>query len=200
MDIIQDVDPKLRFLVLYLDAELTTKEISHITETNYFTVQDWIRRTNRGEDIRKICKGRGRKPTFSSETKTKVVRAVRSNPEKYSTRSLASKFGMSHTTVSNILKEKGFSYRSNQIVQTLTDEEMGNRVEFCQEMLSNERILFETFYSDKMGINLSDAHRNKTWARNHQSMEIETPQQDVRINCWGAISFQGATSLSTRKL
>ena len=50
-----------------------------------------------------------------------------------------------------------------------------------------------------MGINLSDAHRNKTWARNHQSMEIETPQQDVRINCWGAISFQGATSLSIYK-
>ena len=66
-------------------------------------------------------------------------------------------------------------------------------------MLYTDQILFQTFFSDKMGINLSDAHKHKIWAKDHEVMEIEIPRHDVKINCWGAISFRGATSLHIYK-
>jgi len=199
MELVNDIDPKVRFLVLHVDAGLCSKEISEILGRSYSTVQDWVRRTDEGEDIREVQPGRGRKPTYSPDTKRKVVRAIRENPQKYSTRSLGSKFGMSHSTAHNILLENGFTYGSDHLVQYLTPEEKQARVDFCLEMLEDDRTLFETFYSDEMGINLSDAHKSKTWAREHTAMEIEIPRINVHLNCWGAVSFRGATSLSVYK-
>ena len=184
--------------MLYEDAGFTSKQISNVLGRSYYTVQDWVRKTNRGEDIRNVQEGRGRKPTYSPEAKRKVVRAVSTHPQKYSTRNLASKFGMSKTTVWEILK-KSFSYGGNYYVPTLTDEEKKNRVGYCKEMLHNDGILFKTFFSDEMGINLSDAHRSKTWAKSHDVMEIEIPRNEIRVSCWGAISFRGATPLSIYK-
>lgn len=199
MEFVDDIDPKIRFLVLYVDAKKCSKDISEIIGKSYSTVQDWVRRTDKGEDIREVQPGRGRKSLFSPDTKRKVVRVVRENPQKYSTRNLGSKFDMSHSTAHNILLEYGFTYGSNHLVQYLTEEEKKLRVQFCETMLEDDRALFETFYSDEMGISLSDAHRNKVWAKGHSTMEIEIPRTDVRVNCWGAISFRGATSLSIFK-
>jgi len=70
------------------------------------------------------------------------------------------------------------------------------RVRFCEEMLlDNGRKLLETFYSDEMGIYLSEAHLTKIWHKRDKEMEIEIPKGKVRVSVWGAISFRGATSL-----
>ena len=199
MDLVNDIDDKVRFLVLFLDAGFSTKRISNVIRRSYSTVQDWVRRTNNGEDIREVHPGRGRKTTFSPEIKRKVVRAVRENPGRYSTRSLASKFEMSRTTAYNILREKGFTYGASHLVQNLTDEEKENRVKYCEEMLQDEKVIFETFFADEMGIALSDAHQTKSWGLVHTTMEVEIPRSNIRLNCWGAISFRGATSLKIYK-
>ena len=92
MNIVEDIDPKIRFIVLYMDAQLSSKQISQLIGKSYSTVQNWARRIQAGEDIREVQPGRGRKPVFSPDTKHQVIRTVRENPQKCSTRSLGSKF------------------------------------------------------------------------------------------------------------
>ena len=78
----------------------------------------------------------------------------------------------------------------------LTEKEMNKRIKFCKQMLrKNGEKIYNTFFSDEMGINLSEAHINKAWAPAGTRMEIEKPRKNVHLNCWGAISYFGATSL-----
>ena len=90
---------------------------------------------------------------------------------------------MSHTTAHKILVEKGFSYGTQHLVQNLTPDEKISRVNFCKEMLHEDQMIFETFFSDEMGINLSDAHQTKAWGKDHQTMEIEIPRDNVHLSC-----------------
>jgi len=49
MEFVDDIDPKIRFLVLYVDAKKCSKDISEIIGKSYSTVQDWVRRTDKGK-------------------------------------------------------------------------------------------------------------------------------------------------------
>jgi len=53
----------------------------------------------------------------------------------------------------------------------------------------------ETFFSDEMGIRLSDTKIKKAWGEPSKKLKVEKPQEDIKLNCWGAISSRGATSL-----
>ena len=53
----------------------------------------------------------------------------------------------------------------------------------------------EIFFSDEMGINLSDTLTTKAWSGPCKKVKVEKPLADVRVSCWGAISRYGATSL-----
>lgn len=55
------------------------------------------------------------------------------------------------------------------------------------------------FYSDEMGITLSDAHKDKVWNPPKKKVKVALPQKDIKLNCWGAISPQGVTSLHIYK-
>jgi len=196
MNIAETINTKIRFLVLHLHAQFSSKRISEILGVPYSTIRYWTRRTDEGDNITKITEGRGRKPVITEETKQKITRDVRRVPRKSSTRSLASKFNVSKSTVSNILAEKSYIYKSYDIPQNLTEQEKASRVTFCEEMLSEGgQRFYETFYSDEMGISLSDAHLNKVWRKEGKEMELEVPRENVRVNVWGAVSFRGATSL-----
>ena len=46
----------------------------------------------------------------------------------------------------------------------------------------------------RKGISLSDAHKKKTWSSGTKKVKI-TPKYDTKLNCWGAISYHGASSL-----
>ena len=46
-----------------------------------------------------------------------------------------------------------------------------------------------------MGIRLSEAHKTKGWQSPREIMELGFPDQDVKVNCWGAVSAEDATSL-----
>jgi len=112
MSLIDTIDIKTRFIVLHLDAQMTSKKISELLGIPYSTIRDWTIKVDDNIDIREIAEGRGRKPDITEDLKRKVVKNARNKPQQYSTRSLGSKYNMSNSKVLNILKEKGFLYRT----------------------------------------------------------------------------------------
>ena len=52
MNILEDVGPKIRFLILYLDAQMPLKQISNQIGISYQTIWDWSKKTDQGKDIR----------------------------------------------------------------------------------------------------------------------------------------------------
>ena len=53
----------------------------------------------------------------------------------------------------------------------------------------------EIFFSDEMGINLSDILTTKDQSGPRKKVKVEKPITDVRVSRWGAISRYGAASL-----
>ena len=189
------IDNKTNFLVLFLDAQIKATRIAKILNMSLRTVQDWISKTNQNQDIRKVQKGRP-KPTLTKDVKRKVYRRVREAPAKSSTHSLGAKFEVSSTHVHSLLKKRGLKYQSVNSKEELTEDQKDERIYFCEDMLEEDgQMIDETFFSDEMGIWLSDARIKKAWSGPEKKIKVEKPQRDVKLNCWGAISRQGATSL-----
>ena len=191
-----NLDPKLRFLVLYIDAKWSARRISETINTPIRTIQSWISKINEGKDVGIIEPGRGRKPIVSEEIKKKIVRTARRKPSHSSTRNLSSMYKVGRDTAYRTLKEKGMVYKTVKSQPALTEKHKKDRVDFCNSMLKRRvKPIDETFFSDEMGIKLSDAHPQKAWGEPSIKINVEAPRTDVKINCWGAISKKGATSL-----
>ena len=190
------LDNKTRFLVLFLDAKMKATRIAKILKLSVRTIQAWVRKTNDTQDIRKIRKGRGPKPNLTNEKKKRVYRRVREAPAKSSTRSIGAKFEVSPVGVHSILKKRGLKYQSVISREELTKEQKDERIYFCEDMLEDDgQMIDETFFGDEMGIRLSDARIKKAWSEPQKKVKVEKPLKDIKLNCWGAISRQGATSL-----
>jgi transposase len=191
-----DFDDKIRFLVLYQDVSKKATVIQKYTGISLRNIQRWIQKTEENINILEREEGQGRKPTIPENVKTKVVRTTRRNPQRSSTRKLASQYSIGKSTADRVLLEKNFKFKKVKKTKELTSEEKSNRVGFCRYMLKqNGKRINNTFFSDEMGYNLSDAHRDKVWNPPRKKIKVEYPTKDVRLNCWGAISSQGATSL-----
>ena len=190
------IDDKTRFLVLYLDAKMSNQEISKILDRNLRVIYCWETRTKKGEDIRIIKPGRQKK-LITEETENKVIQLVKENPEGSSLKKLAARIGgISPTSIYKILAKKGFKYKTFDKGITYTAEERLSRVEFCKKMLMDEgKIIYQTFFSDEMAIELNKTHRTKAWTLATENIKRKSATEHVKLNCWGAISAQGATSL-----
>lgn len=194
------LDDKTRFLVLYLDAEMKPSRITKILKRPERTIYDWIDRTDQGEDIRDVKKGRGRKSTISATEKKMIMRQVREIPHKATTRRLAGRHELGKSSIHRILVEKNAKYEAFSTLKELNSDEKLNRVEFCKEMLGKRsRKIEQTFYSDEMGIKLSETTPKKTWQTPTKKVKLQKPIQNVKLNCWGAVSRMGATSLELFK-
>jgi len=131
---------------------------------------------------------------LTKDVKRKVYKRVREAPAKWSTRSLGAKFEVSSTHVHSLLKKRGLKYQSVNSKEELTEDQKDERIYFCEDMLEEDgQMIDETFFSDEMGI--SNARIKKAWSGPEKKIKVEKPQRDVKLNCWGAISRQGATSL-----
>lgn len=64
---------------------------------------------------------------------------------------------------------------------------------------SRGKLLNQTIFSDEMGMNLSEAYPKRAWQNPRKKVKVEKPRKDVRVNCWGGISKNGATSLTIFK-
>lgn len=194
------IDDKIRFLVLHFDAKMNHHEISKILNRNYHTILLWEKRTKKGEDIR-LPKTRGLHKLITEETENKITQIVKENPEGASLSKLAARFGFSKSSIQAVLAKKGFKYKggfSKGIIYS--EEERMNRVEFCKRMLCDEgKLIYRTFFSDEMGIELNKTHKSKVWQFSTEKIRRKSIAKNVKLDCWGAISVQGATSLDIYK-
>jgi len=46
-----------------------------------------------------------------------------------------------------------------------------------------------------MGIRLSEVNKTKGWQNPLKKIKVEELEVDVKLNCWAALSYEGATSL-----
>jgi len=80
-------------------------------------------------------------------------------------------------------------------VLDLSEEEKEERVEHCMEIPAEDgRKVYQTFYADEMGIRLSEVNKTKGWQNPLGKIKVQVPEVDVKLNCWAAISYEGATS------
>lgn len=195
-----DIDDKLRFIVLYQDVTKSATRLSKLSGVPQSTIYNWINKLQNDQDILNIAEGRGRKPVIAKNTAKNLIRQSQRTPQRSSVRKLAAEYGISKSTAHNVLTDRGLEYR--KVIQRidLTDEELSNRVKFCKNMLKRKSSqIYNTFFSDEMGMNLSEAHIDKAWTYPGKRVKISKPREDVRVNCWGAISYNGATSLHIYK-
>ena len=191
-----DIDIKTRFIVLHLDANMKSTRMSDILQTPLRTIQDWMQKVDEGKDIRAVSQGRGREPKITKEEEHKILRNVREHPERSSTRKLGAKLEISKSTIHDIYVQKGLKYQSVRKIPKLTETQMDERIQYCLDMTSEDgQMIYETFFSDEMGIKLSDAYPRKVWGKAGDEMEIEKDLKEVKLNCWGVISSRGSTSL-----
>ena len=80
-----EIDPKVRFLVLYRDAQFSIQRIHNIIGTSLSTLYSWRQRLQDGENILEIKEGRGRKKKFR-ELFRKIKTATATSPSRASTR------------------------------------------------------------------------------------------------------------------
>ena len=198
-----NIDDKIRFLVLYFDAHMNVNEISKILNRHTRTVGRWELITKNGGDIRIRKEGQGRKKEITPETENRIVQMVKENPEGASVPKLAARSGISSTSICKILAKKGFKYLGYEEKSTIYDEEERMlRVDFCNKMLFDEgKLIYQTFFSDEMGIELnkSGPHQRKAWQIPTEKVRRKNITENVKLECWGAISAQGATSLDIYK-
>lgn len=200
MTFIHTFDNKIRFLVLYQDVSKKSTVIQKYTGISLRTIQDWTAKTEQNINILEHAKGQGRKRSISEAKKKKIVRTARRAPSSSSTRKLANQYEVGKSSTHRVLQEKKFKFAKVKKRKALTPQEMENRVNFCRDMLlRNNKRLRNSFFGDEMGINLSDCHPDKVWIPPRKKVKVDKPKKDVRLNCWGAISYNGATNLHIYK-
>lgn len=190
------IDDRTRFLVLYLDAHWGVNEILRVLNREKVTLQKWEEKTKKGLDIRYIKKGKDRKRKITEETENRIIQLVRENPEAASSTKIATQLGLSTTSVWKVLTNNGFRYKTfdNSIIYS-PDEKM-IRVDFCKKMLAHGgKLIYRTFFSDEMGIVLNKVHKTKAWQIPAEKIKRKRVTENVKLNVWGAISSEGATSL-----
>lgn len=191
-----DIDVKVRCIVLYQDAKWSADRIADKLKKPNRTIRDWVEKLEKGINILERKKGQGRKSAVTQETKERIVREVRRKPASSSTRNLGAHNNMSKNTAYLILKEKDFTFGSTDTKTTLDQQQKNKRVKYCKNMLKRKGApIDEIFFSDEMGINLSDTLTTKAWSGPRKKIKVEKLLSDPRVSCWGAISRYGATSL-----
>ena len=195
-----NIDDKTRFLVLYLDARLDVLEIAKIINRSKKTMYRWEALTKNGEDVRIPKKRSGRPKKITEETEHNIIQTVKANPEGASTKKLAARIGVSRRSITRLLNLKGYKYQGIKINYDYTEDERTNRVDFCRRMLADEgKLIYRTFFSDEMGIELNQAYKNKAWQIPTEKIRKKLSAENVKLDCWGAISAHGATSLEIYK-
>lgn len=196
----KDIDPKIRCLVLHQDAGWGARRIAECMKKSVRTIYNWIDAIDEGINITQVREGRGKKSQITEDKKEKIVRTVRRKGATSSTRKLAAQYNVSKGTAHKVLQEKGCKYGKTKIERSVSSTIMEERVEYCENMLKRRaKPIDETFFADEMGIDLVDVVSPEGWSTSRKKLKVEKPQRNVKVNCWGAISRRGATSLEIYK-
>ena len=194
-----EIDDKTRFMVLFLDAHMNAHEIAQIINRSVKTIYDWEAKIRKGEDIRVHKGGNGRKKLITEETENKIIQMLKQNPERATLKKLATSVGHAQSAIHKILAKKGFRYKPFDQSKVYEDEERILRVDFCNQMLYDEgTLIYKTFFSDEMGIELNNARR-RAWQSATEKIRKKVVIENIKLECWGAISARGATTLEIYK-
>lgn len=197
MVFIHDIDDKTKFIVLYQVAGMDVSRINKLTKIPLSTLYRWINRTENDEDITSSKEVSHENQTISPTIKKKVIRKARGQPARLSTRKIAAQVKIGKSSVDKILKEKGYQYGSAVSEKKLTNDQKKDRITFCEDMIKKRgQKLYQTVFSDEMGINLSDAYPKKGWAKPSKKIKYDKPGRDVRVNCWTGLPAVGAITLT----
>src|SRR5580698_11363750 len=101
MDI--EIDPKIRFLVLYRDVTQDLREIHNITGTPLRTLYYWKEKLDKDENIFHVKEGRGRK-RIHEELFSDIREEIEVNPQRVSARATGEKFGIKKSTMARIFR------------------------------------------------------------------------------------------------
>lgn len=191
-----NISPHTRCIVLYLDLGMEAWEISDTIAVPKRKVRKWIEKIKKGIDIQKVSPGRGRKPVLDSEEIQEIVRESLDAPHDASTRRLSAKFERPKSVIQRTLKREGLKYGNFDQKIDLDSDQRQERVDHCHFMREEKgKKLRNTFFSDESGIHLSRSLKTKGWQDPRKKIKLSKPKKDVKLNCWGAISLKGATSL-----
>ena len=164
MNLTYDIDNKTKFLVIYQCVTRSVRSINKYTEIPLSTIHSWINKIEQGIDIMEKKQGGGTKPKITPELKHQIQERAASSPLSTSTRKLAAEFHVGKGSAHLALREGGFKFKSIRSLKELNKKEKENRVNFSRDMLKRKSYqLKTTFFSDEMGINLSDAYQKKVW-------------------------------------
>jgi len=171
--------------------------ISKIIGKSESTLYDWKKKLENGTNI---LEHQSKKFSEKIDPKKKkaIVSAVQRGTAVTSLRKLSAKYKVSHTEICSTLNEKGFQYVKKIENDELDSDEEENRVGFCKDMLKYRGSkIKKTFFTDEMGIRLPDVSDTaKSWVNpGRKKIKTEKRVEDVKLNCWAGISWNGATSL-----
>lgn len=191
-----NIDPKTRFIVLYQDAQMKSSRISKVTGIPLRTVQDWILKIENDIDIF-AHQPKNFTSKIDEQTTKSILKDLKDPSNQTSTRKLGAKYDVSHTAVRNLLIQKGFQFKPVKNNRFLTADEKQKRVLYCKDMLKYRcKKLKRCFFSDEMGIRLKEvSNLDKAWQGPNGNLKKKRINQDIKLNCWAAISWNGATSL-----
>ena len=197
-----ELDPKVRFLVLYQDADWTAKRIADVLKISLRTAQDWILKIHQDIDIGIVRPGRGRKLKIPEATKKKIVRTVQRRPAGSTVCRLAATYQVGIGSAYSVLEEKGLIYRSVIRQPILSEYKKKQRRIYCKEMLRRKgKLMKETFFSDETGIKLSNINPKKAWRLPYKQVKLKTPAKDISRSIAGEQSSKKVQHLfiSTKK-
>lgn len=190
-----EIDPKIQFIVLYQVAKIKPSRISKLVNVSERTIYSWVKKVEEGINILDTTQKATRTQKIDAQLRQNIASEAINRPF-ISTRKLAAERDISHTSVRTILQEEGMKYGKIHRETRLSAENKQKRVTFSKEMLAYKgRKIKNTFYSDEMGIKLSEIQKEKAWQLPRKKVKRQNVVQDVKVNCWAGISWNGATSL-----
>jgi len=162
MVFVHDIDQKTLFIVLFQCARMDASRINKLTNIPLSTIYRWINQTKNDENIFLSTKGPREDQTLSPTIKKKVIRKVREQPTRSSTRKIGDQLNIGKSSIERILIEKNFNYGSTTSVKTLTKDQKKERVSFCKDMIKRKGDkLKQTIFTDEMEMDLADAYPRK---------------------------------------
>lgn len=145
---------------LYLLSSINTSQrdlqrsISILVLHSELYIQDWIQKIENDVDIFQHQGGNGLKPSITQPQRNLILKTVKEDPLRSSTRRLVAQSELSKTSIHTILKEEKVSSQGKEIEKLFSEDEL-------EMFKKNFHRIYHTYFSDESGINLCDAHKSK---------------------------------------
>lgn len=163
-------------------AELRTRQFPLARST----VLNIVRKFERNGSLHQQ-KGSGRKPTITSEQRSRLLSAVRMFPDR-SSRQLARETSISAASVLRILKMNGYKSFVTRKVQQMRLNDIEKRESFCDWLINQDNPRNILFTDECVFYTNGSVHKPRTWAiENPRKILPCRTQGAAKVNVWAGI-------------